>query len=660
MRQQLGWLNQRETGLERMKRQSSAIPEMPAAESAAPFSLKKGAPVESATVAGIGAKGRQTVQFSGFRLLPEGTLLRDKHVVHLPPKELAALRLLLAYAGQIVSPAELKTALWGDVNVTADSLPRCMSSLRARLLPEECIQTVYKRGYRFVATVQCQAEAAPGPLARLAILPFAPEYGVPAHLGQAVAEDAVTRVTNGLGAQVAVMARDSVFTLAQRGLTAQEVGKALKADLVLAGTLRALVDQYRLRVEMIRVEDGTQIWVEDILTAKDRIAGLETTLMDRLKFRLGVGRGTAAKGAPGQVSLAETENGFSIAVDGLQIEAGAEQAAEPRHREAYEIFQRARYEWQTLERHRMQDGLQHLSRAAELDPTLLAAKIDLAHLCVTQAFYGFMAPRVAADLVRRTAESIPDYPREAEAILPACGWVSFHADHNLPAALWAFSYSAHLQHDPWTTRVRAMFALSRHRFDEGIEILQSALYEDPYSPWLHNRLAWALHLCGRADESLKQTEEGIRLFPEHEGTSLYGAVILAWNGEAARAVELAEELALRLPYFDLATAVHAYALARAGRKEESFAMMERLQWMSRERFVMKSFNPAVYLALGDQETALNELRGAREDRCPWFFQTLADPRLQTLHGRPEFAGMQAVLTQMEAAAASQPESESWE
>jgi len=149
-----------------MKRQSSAIPEMPAAESAAPFSLKKGAPVESATVAGIGAKGRQTVQFSGFRLLPEGTLLRDK---------LAALRLLLAYAGQIVSPAELKTALWGDVNVTADSLPRCMSSLRARLLPEECIQTVYKRGYRFVATVQCQAEAAPGPLARLAILPFAPE-----------------------------------------------------------------------------------------------------------------------------------------------------------------------------------------------------------------------------------------------------------------------------------------------------------------------------------------------------------------------------------------------------------------------------------------------------------------------------------------------------
>lgn len=565
-------------------------------------------------------------------------------MVHLPPKELAALRLLLARGGEIVTPAELKAALWGDVNVTADSVPKCMSSLRARLLPEECIQTVYKRGYRFVASVQSQAEAGAGPLPRLAILPFATGYGVPAHLGPAVAEETVTRVTNSLGAQVATVARESVFTLARRGLTAQEVGKALKADLVVTGTLRALVDQYRLRVEMIRVADGTQIWVEDILTTQDRVAGLETALMDRLTFRLGgAAKDTAGKDAPASVE------------GGLQIEAGAEETPEPRHREAYEMYQRARYEWQTLERHRMQDGLQHLTHAAELDPTLLAAKIDLSHLCVTQAFYGFMAPRVAADLVKRTAESIPDYPHRAEAILPARGWVSFHAEHNLPAALWAFSYSAHLEHDPWTTRARTMLALSRMRFDEGIEILESALYEDPYSPWLHNRLAWALHLAGQAEASLKQIEAGIKLFPEHEGTSLYGAVVLAWNGQAARAVKLAEELAQRLPYFDLATAVHAYALARAGRKEESFAMMERLQWLSRERFVMKSFNPAVYLSLGDQETALSELRSALHDRCPWFFQMLADPRLQTLHGRPEFTEMLGILTQMEAAAASQPD-----
>jgi len=73
--------------------------------------------------------------FGGFRLEPDGTLLHGEAVVHLPPKELAALRLLLAHAGQIVSPLQLRQALWGDVHVTADSVPKCLSSLRARLEP---------------------------------------------------------------------------------------------------------------------------------------------------------------------------------------------------------------------------------------------------------------------------------------------------------------------------------------------------------------------------------------------------------------------------------------------------------------------------------------------------------------------------------------------
>ena len=70
--------------------------------------------------------------------------------------------------------------------------------------------------------------------------------------------------------------------------------------------------------------------------------------------------------------------------------------------------------------------------------------------------------------------------------------------------------------------------------------------------------------------------------------------------------------------------------------------------MSRERFVMRSFNPAVYLALGDEDNALAELSSAAEDRCPWFFQMLADPRLEPLFERAEFAEMKAVLTRMEA------------
>ena len=89
--------------------------------------------------------------------------------------------------------------------------------------------------------------------------------------------------------------------------------------------------------------------------------------------------------------------------------------------------------------------------------------------------------------------------------------------------------------------------------------------------------------------------------------------------------------------------VHAYALACAGRKDEARAILERLQWLSRERFLLNSFNPAVHVALGDLDAAIEELRTANETRCPWFFQMLADPRLKPLHGHPEFEQMRAIL-----------------
>jgi tetratricopeptide (TPR) repeat protein len=283
--------------------------------------------------------------------------------------------------------------------------------------------------------------------------------------------------------------------------------------------------------------------------------------------------------------------------------------------------------------------------------------VDLAYLSITLALYGYMPPTVAADHLRRVAESIPDLQRQAPELLPALGWVNFHLDRDLPAAIEAFSSSSHLPHDPWITRARSLFTLSRQRFPEGIAMLRAAIQEDPYSPWLQSRLAWALHLNGQASESVDQIQKALGLLGEHEFTKFYGALILAYNSDFARATELSADLAQRLPYFDPANAVHAYALACAGRKDEARAILERLQWLGRERFLLNSFNPAVHVALGDLDGAIEELRIANETCCPWFFQVLADPCLKPLHSHPEFQKMQAILPAMEAEAARQPQLE---
>jgi tetratricopeptide (TPR) repeat protein len=414
-------------------------------------------------------------------------------------------------------------------------------------------------------------------------------------------------------------------------MTPHEIGKALEADLVLNGQLHATPERLRLRVEMIQVADGTQLWIEDLMVERGRVMELERELVNRVSSRIHCG-------------------GFSIAAV-----AAAEVAREvsAQHSEAHGLYLRAHHEWQSLERHRMQDAMGRLLRAIELDPSFIAARADLAHLCVTQAFYGFMSPTAAASMVRRAAGQIPESAGNAETLLPALGWIYFHVDRNLRAALDAFARSSHLPHehlphDRGIARVRTLFLLSRHRFDEALDVLRAAIQADPYSPWLQAELAWALHLAGQAEASVDQIRKAISQFTEHDGAHLYGAVILAYNGEASRAVELARALASRSAHFDLATAAHAYALACAGRKEEARTLLERLQWLSRERYVMNTFDAATYVAMDDDDTALEELRIANENRCPWFFQMLGDPRLQPLRGRPEFEWMRSSLRAMEA------------
>jgi DNA-binding winged helix-turn-helix (wHTH) protein len=617
------------------------------------------------------ANSQPVFTFADFRLEADGTLLRGESVIHLPPKELAALRFLLAHAGQIVTPAQLRIAIWGNIHVTEDSVLKCVSSLRSRLEPEDCIQTVYKRGYRLTADVQTKGTAPATSLLRLAIPPFATEYGIPDYLGSAIAEEAITRLSNAIDPTVTVLARDSVFTLARQHLTALQIGEALKADLALTGTIRAVPAHFRLRVEMIRVKDGAQIWAEDLLVDRNRVAGLEWELIERLDFRLQ--SSTATSRGPynaifGSPHGSNTSSPLELPSEGRFIAPPTAESVVKFERgtsirDAYEIYQQARHEWHSLQRHRMQDGLQHLHRATELDPSLIAAKVDLVHLCITQSFCGFMAPIAAADIVRRTADSLfpvtglhgsanqseSNLSHESDVIQPALAWVNFHVDRDLSAALRGFSRSAHLPHDSWITRARSIFSLSRYRYDEAIELLRAALHLDPFAPWLHARLAWAFHLAGQPEESMRQINHALELFPEHEGAVLYGGMILAFNGEAARAVELAHGLVKVSPYFDLPCAIHAYALACDGQTAEARAILDRLQWMSRERFVLNCFSVAVHVALGDLDAAIAELQRSNEIRSPWFFQLLADPRLKPLHGRPEFIEMQSIVPQMEAA-----------
>ena len=98
------------------------------------------------------------LRFGQFELDPTAYLLRrEGTVVPLPPKALDLLWLLARQPGTLLTKDDIFRAIWPDVAVTDNALTQVVSDLRQALgeTPDapQYIQTVARRGYRFVASV---------------------------------------------------------------------------------------------------------------------------------------------------------------------------------------------------------------------------------------------------------------------------------------------------------------------------------------------------------------------------------------------------------------------------------------------------------------------------------------------------------------------------
>lgn len=557
----------------------------------------------------------------GLHLDSRGRLFRGDAAIELPEDEAKVLAELIARAGHVVTHAQLRRILHAD-KATSGQIGRIVQQLQDRIGGAGTIQLVYKRGFRFLGDVRLIDHPPVRAVPRLAILPFETGPGVPEYLGEAVAEEAGRRMKLQALGTAEIAEPDSVTALLQRRHPPIEIGAAMAADWVLTGSLLALPGWFRLRAGLIRVADGQTLWTEDLMAPGGKVYAAGAELAERVLSRMDVG---------------------------IALASAAEEEERPHQQEAYDLLWHARREWRSLERHQMQDGLQRLRSAVATAPLWPQARIDLVNLCTHQAMNGFMAMREAAELIRITAAGAED--RASDMLLPALGWVYLLADRNLALAEAAFDGSAHLPHDRWITRIRTTWLLSLRRFPEAIDMLERSIRLDPFTGGLYARLAWALHLAGLQAQSLKMADYLLDQFADHDLAGLFAAIILAHSGSAERAVGIAERFARRRPYLDPPLSVHAYSLVRAGRDQEARAVLDRLEWLSKERHVLRFFTPAVYVALGDHDAAIDELRAADRRQCPWFFQIMADPSLAPLGDRDEFRELAAILPAMKSAAA---------
>jgi DNA-binding winged helix-turn-helix (wHTH) protein/dipeptidyl aminopeptidase/acylaminoacyl peptidase len=114
---------------------------------------------------GFHPAARRTIAFEGFRFdFLDRTLSRADGEVPLPPRAISILTHLLERPGRIVSKQELLDAGWKDAHVSETSLTEVIGLLRQTFGDDtqrpRFIQTVHRRGYRFIAPIAVEAPAA--------------------------------------------------------------------------------------------------------------------------------------------------------------------------------------------------------------------------------------------------------------------------------------------------------------------------------------------------------------------------------------------------------------------------------------------------------------------------------------------------------------------
>ena len=98
------------------------------------------------------------VQFGPYQLDPSNACVwQGKQALSLRPKAFAVLRYLLDHAGQLVTKDELFDTVWPGVYVTDGALKECVREIRNTLGDKarqpQYVETVHRRGYRFIAAV---------------------------------------------------------------------------------------------------------------------------------------------------------------------------------------------------------------------------------------------------------------------------------------------------------------------------------------------------------------------------------------------------------------------------------------------------------------------------------------------------------------------------
>jgi TolB-like protein/Tfp pilus assembly protein PilF len=574
-------------------------------------------------------------EFGDFRVNEkERTLLRNGKEVRLTPKVFELLLLLIQKSGSLVEKDTLLNELWPDTFVEEANLSVNVAALRKALGEaagkHRYIETVPKRGYRFVAGVAesniegrhksqestsfVSWEGTPGSKhwndpKSLAVIPFHNTSNDPnaEYHCDGITETIINKLSRLNG--VRVVARNTVFRYRDTDRDHAEIAKELGVRSVVSGRILQLGDRVIIRTELVDAVNGWQLWggqyhrkLADVLAIQDEIS---EEVCKRLEFHL-------TKKQREQLTKHYTEN-----------------------IEAYQLYLKGRYHWNKYSHAGLKKAIDYFSQAIETDPTYALAYAGLAD-CYYRLSNVYAPTREAMPkakaAVMRALEIDPDLS-EAHAAL---GLVRLFYDLDWPAARESFQRAIEVNPNYSIAHQRlGLYFNLLGQFDEARNELELARDLDPLSPQLYCSFALMFFLARQYDRVLSEVEKTLEMDNNYVPTLYLLARTREELGQFNEAITVFEKI---LTINDAPTfrAGLAHVHAAAGNYQAARTMLEELEEQSSQRYVSAYSKAVVLLALGEKNQAFSYLEQAYDDRCEMMTWLKVDPAVDEVRSDLRF------------------------
>jgi DNA-binding winged helix-turn-helix (wHTH) protein/TolB-like protein/Tfp pilus assembly protein PilF len=635
----------------------------------------------------MGTPVKQLYEFGPYQLdPPERLLLCDGQSVPMPPKAFDLLVFLVERRGHLVDKDQLLKAVWpgsfveeGNLSVTVSVLRKALNDDRGH---HKYIETVSKRGYRFVAEVR-QVGEAEAVLARPQViesprqLEDSPVQELPAvvskshslipksvfwsiavaAVGLSVLLILVKALPRRVAGATAVQGSAEIRSLAV--LPFQTLGAKRGDEYLGLGMADALITRLGNTGKIIvRPTSAIQKYAVQELSpqAAGREQGVDAVLdgriqrqADRVRLTVQLIRVRDGEQLWGETFDKEITNIFALedalserVAQSIRLKLTGEETRRFTKRaterpDAYEAYIKGRYFWNKRTDRGMKKGLEYFRQAIALDPAFTEAYVGVADSYATLGLYAVIPPKEAFPAAKEAAQRALEMDEGLAEAHATMGFINFYFDWNRADAENEFRRA--LADNPNDAMAHSWYGESlaaMGRFPEAVAEAQRALEDDPLSLIIGSNAGWTLSLAGNTDHAIEILKKAIEIDPSfprthfrlgraYEQKKLYDLAI----SELQQAVSLSGGDACYKGSLG-----HAYAAS--GKADQARQILRDLEGRTGQAYVPSYAIALVYAGLGDNDDAITWLQKAYEDRSTSIAFLKLDPELTTLHSDPRF------------------------